>query len=77
MSSPDGPNRAATEKLALTSALIVVMMAQVQKAKLVWVARALGTLRAMKRNMALTPDRHKSGVISSWATNPDRRTTPN
>src|SRR6267154_6523550 len=42
MSPPEGPRRPTTEKPALTSALIVVIMAQVQKAELVWAARALG-----------------------------------
>jgi len=65
MSPPDGPKRPTTAKPALTSALIVVIMAQVQKAKLVWVARALGTLRAMTPNIAVTSDRHKCGVISN------------
>src|ERR1700730_7943376 len=57
MSPPDGPNRPTTEKPALTSALIVVIMAQVQKAKLVWVARARGTLRAMTPVWSLAPER--------------------
>ena len=57
MLPPDGPNRPTTEKAALTTALIVVTMAQVQKAKLVWVARALGTLWAMTPVWSLAPDR--------------------
>src|SRR5258705_10952832 len=43
MSPPDGPNRPTTEKPALTSALIVVTMVQVQK--------------AMTRVWPLAPDR--------------------
>jgi len=47
MSAPDDPNRAAREKPALTNALAVVMMPQIQKAKLVWLARTPGTLRVI------------------------------
>jgi len=53
----EGAQQVTTEKPALTSALIVVIMAQVQKAKLVWVARARGTLRAMTPVWSLAPER--------------------
>src|SRR5882757_673991 len=56
MSPREGPKRPTIEKPALTSALIVVIMAQVQKAKLVWAARVLGMNNRLFTRQPRAPD---------------------